>query len=107
MVFKDRLARAALGQDSLFDDDPIIRGPKLEDVEAEALPVIARNIFDLVGARGACRVGDYPVEVFGVYLGRVRESVVRTAIKRLHSAGQTPSDGKGSPVASLIVRPPA
>ena len=53
MVFKDRLARAALGQDSLFDDDPIIRGPKLEDVEAEALPVIARNIFDLVGARGA------------------------------------------------------
>jgi three-Cys-motif partner protein len=97
----------AIGQGSLFEDEPIIMGPRLEDVEAQAVPVIADNILRLVGQRGPCRVGDYPAEVFGVYLGRVREVVVRSAIKKLHSEGQVSGDGKGSPIASLIVRPPS
>lgn len=78
----------------------------LSDVEAEALPVIAENIAALVAKHGLCRVGDYPVEVFGVYLGRVRETVVRAAIKHLHSTGRTPSDGKGGRPADLRVGPP-
>jgi hypothetical protein len=52
------------------------------------------------------RVGDNPVEVFGYYLGRVRETVVRAAIKDLHAAGRTPSDGIGRRIADLYVSPP-
>jgi hypothetical protein len=97
---------AAIGQDSLFGDTPFRLGPRLEDVEAKARPVIAENIARLVVQRGTCRVGQYPAEVFGTYLGRVRETVVRAAIKDLHASGRTPSDGKGSPIADLSVSPP-
>ena len=68
--------------------------------------MIARNIAALVADRGLCRVGDFPVEVFGEYLGRVRETVVRAAIKDMHASGQTPSDGKGNRIADLKVSPP-
>jgi hypothetical protein len=68
--------------------------------------VIAENIVRLLIAHGAYRVGNFPAEVFGDYLGRVRETVVRAAIKDLHVNGRTSSDGKGSPIADLIVNPP-
>ncbi|MGO9159962.1 MAG: three-Cys-motif partner protein TcmP [Streptosporangiaceae bacterium] len=80
--------------------------PDLAEVETEARPVIAENIAGLVAERGPCRMGDHPVEVFGEYLGRVRETVVRAAIKDLHESGRTPSDGKGKRPADLEVSPP-
>lgn len=86
---------AAVGQDSLFGDAPFRLGPTLEEVEKRARPVITENIAKLAAQHGAFRVGDYPAEVFGSYLGRVRENVVRAVIKDLHASGRTPSDGKG------------
>jgi len=93
------------GQLTFFLSTTFMR-PDLKEVEAEALPVIADNIASLVGRRGACRMGDFPVEVFGDYLGRVRETVVRAAIKDLNASGRTPSDGKGGRPADLVVSPP-
>lgn len=80
--------------------------PDIKEVEAEARPVIAENLARLADRHGRLKVGDYPSEVFGDYLGRVRETVVRAAIKDLHAAERTPSDGKGSPISSLTVARP-
>jgi three-Cys-motif partner protein len=96
----------AIGQDSLFGNSPVRAGPSLAGVEAQARPRIAENIARLVALHGRCRVGDYPAEVFGEYLGRVREPIVRAAIKELHASGRTPSNGIGSPITSLVVSPP-
>jgi hypothetical protein len=93
------------GQPSLFPASLLMRHD-LSEVEAKARPVIADNIVALVGERGPVRVGDFPVEVFGGYLGRVRETVVRAAIKDLHEIGQTPSNGVGKRIADLRVNPP-
>jgi three-Cys-motif partner protein len=95
----------AAGIDSLFEISGLSH-PDIEKVEAEALPVIAENIARLAEQHGRLKVGDYPGEVFGRYLGVVRETVVRAAIKRLHADGRTPSDGKGSPITGLIVSRP-
>jgi three-Cys-motif partner protein len=92
-----------IGQPALFDMPAPAR---LDEVEAAARPVIAENIARLIAGRGACRMGDFPAEVFGKYLGRVREIVVRAAIKDLHADGRTPSNGKSSPIADLMVIPP-
>jgi three-Cys-motif partner protein len=95
---------AKVGQGSLFPASSMMR-QDLSEVELEARPVIAQNIASLVALRGICRVGDFPTEVFGDYLGRVRETVVRAAIKDLHASGLTPSDGKGNRIADLRVSP--
>jgi three-Cys-motif partner protein len=89
----------AAGIGALFEISGL-SGPDIEKVEAEALPVIAENIARLAEQHGRFKVGDYPREVFGDYLGVVREKVVRTAIKRLHADGRTPSDGTGREVPS-------
>lgn len=96
---------AAAGQLSLFDE-PLTRGPKLEDVEARAVPVITENIAGLLAQHGSFRVGDFPAEVFGIYLGRVRETTVRAAIKQMHAAGRTASTGTGNRIENLTVSPP-
>lgn len=101
---RQRSRDETIGQGSLFGDLPL--RATLEDVEAEACPEIAANISWLLARHGPFRVGDYPAEVFGDYLGRVRETVVRAAIKNLHASGRASSDGKGSPITSLIVTPP-
>jgi three-Cys-motif partner protein len=101
----DAQEEAKPGQTSLFPASSLIR-QDLSEVEAEARPLIAENIAALVAERGPCRMGDFPTEVFGDYLGRVRETVVRSAIKDLHASGRTPSDGKGSRPADLKVSPP-
>jgi three-Cys-motif partner protein len=95
----------AAGIDALFEISGL-SGPDIEKVEAEAMPVIAENIARLAEQHGRFKVGDYPAEVFGDYLGTVRETVVRAAIKRLHADARTPSEGKGSPITSLIVARP-
>ena len=92
------------GRVPLFDIQ-IPSHPDISEVEAEARPVIAENLARLCQQHGKFRVGNFPSEVFGDYLGRVREIVVRAAIKDLHTNGRTSSDGKGSPIADLIVSP--
>lgn len=78
-------------------------GPRIQDVEQEAVPVIAANIARIVEEKGDVRLGDYPVQVFGEYLGRVRESVARQAVKELNKSGGTPSTGVGGKVENLRV----
>jgi three-Cys-motif partner protein len=101
----DAQEAAKPGQPSLFPASLLMR-QDLSQVEAKARPVIAENIAALVTERGPIRVGDFPVEVFGDYLGRVRETVVRAAIKELHKSGRTPSNGVGKRIADLKVSPP-
>ena len=102
---KEAARDEAAGAQRIFDI-PGLSHRGIEEVEAEALPFIAENIARLAEKYGRIKVGDYPGEVFGDYLGTVREKVVRAAIKNLHADGRTPSDGKGSPIAGLtVVRP--
>lgn len=96
----------ANGQASLFDEPISMRAWDLSTVEAEARPVIAENIASLCAAHGSVRMRDFPSEVFGEYLGRIRETVVRAAIKDLHKSGRTPSTGVGGRTADLVVNPP-
>ena len=92
--------------DPIFDF-PHLAHPSLEEVEAEAMPVIAENIARLLEKNERIKVGDYPGEVFGDYLGVVTEKVVRAAVKHLHAQGRTPSTGVGGKTPDLIVvRPP-
>jgi three-Cys-motif partner protein len=90
------------GMDTLFDA-PYLSHPSLKEVEAEAVPVIAENIARLTEEHGQIKVGDYPGEVFGNYLGIVTEKVVRAAIKHLHDDGRTPSTGIGGKIPDLTV----
>jgi three-Cys-motif partner protein len=96
----------AAGQPALFTVTEMVR-PKLENVETEATGPIADNIARLMAQRGSFRVGDLPVEVFGDYYGRVRETTVRAAVKELYRNGLTSSRGTGSPIADLVATPPA
>jgi three-Cys-motif partner protein len=94
-----------IGLEPLFAASVFMR-QDLSEVEAEARPVIAANIATLVATHGSCRMRDYTREVFGEYLGRVRETVVRAAIKDLYGQGRTSSDGVGRRIADLVVTPP-
>lgn len=95
-----------VGIEPMFPASLLMRRQNLSEVEAEARPVIAENIARLVASRGPCRMRDFTAEVFGDYLGRVRETVVRAAIKDLYKQGRTPSNGVGSRIADLVVNPP-
>lgn len=79
--------------------------PQITDVEADAVPIIAAQIEHLTRTHGEIRLGDYPAEVFGPFLGRVRESTARAAVKHLHKAGRTPSTGVGGKPEDLRVAP--
>lgn len=92
----------ARNEDALFSIPQLLH-PDITEVESEARPVIAENLAHLAEEHGSFQVGDFPDEVFGDYLGRVRETVVRAAIKDLYSSGRTPSDGKGKRIADLVV----
>jgi hypothetical protein len=80
--------------------------PRIQDVEEDAIPIIAAQIRHLMDKHGELRLGDYPMEVFGPFLGRVRESAARQAVKHLHKAGITLSTGVGPKVENLRVTPP-
>jgi three-Cys-motif partner protein len=79
--------------------------PQISEVEAEAVPIIAAQIQFLARTHGEIRLGDFPAEVFGPFLGRVRESTARAAVKHLHRAGLTPSTGVGGKPEDLRVAP--
>lgn len=79
--------------------------PQISEVEADAVPIIAAQIEYLTRTYGEIRLGDYPAEVFGPFLGRVRESTARAAVKYLHKSGRTPSTGVGGKPEDLKVAP--
>ncbi|CAA0096134.1 Uncharacterised protein [Mycolicibacterium vanbaalenii] len=90
-----------------FEEGPLFDPTRtIKDVEEDAVPIIAAHIQRLLDEHGKFRLGDYPMEVFGPFLGRVRESAARQAVKHLHKAGLTVSDGKGPKVENLVVEPP-
>lgn len=96
-------SEAAETQGSLF---PI--QPRVEDIEAEAISVIEQNIERLLQERGEYALGDYPEEVFGEYIGRVRTLVARAAVKRLYARGGTSSNGKSpnkQKLEDMVIRP--
>jgi three-Cys-motif partner protein len=96
-------SEAAEAQGSLF---PVV--PRVEDVEAEAVPVVEENIERLLHERGEFIIGDYPKEVFGEYIGRVRTLVARAAVKRLYGRSGTSSDGKspkGQKLEDMVIKP--
>jgi three-Cys-motif partner protein len=96
----------AVGLVPLFDMQLPASHPDIAEVEEEARPQIAENIARIAAEYGTFKVGDYPDEVFGDYLGRVRETVVRKAIKDLYANGRTASNGKGTRIPDLLVSPP-
>ncbi|MEV6974444.1 three-Cys-motif partner protein TcmP [Kitasatospora sp. NPDC093806] len=83
-----------------------IQRPDPARVQKEAVPAIAENIRTLLQLGRPFKLVEHTVEVFGDYYGQVPETVARKAIQHLHAAGATPSDGKGSRIKNLEVRPP-
>lgn len=79
--------------------------PNLAQVEKEALPIVKQNIVELLDLHGEFTLGDYPIEVFGRYLGEVRASVGRAAVKELFKEGMTSTTGKGGKPEDLVIRP--
>jgi three-Cys-motif partner protein len=96
-------SEAAESQGALF-----LVQPRVEDVEAEAISIVEGNIERLLRDRGEFVLGNYPEEVFGEYIGRVRTMVARAAVKRLYKRGATSSDGKSpnrQKLEDMVVRP--
>jgi hypothetical protein len=82
--------------------------PRVEDVEAAAISTIEGNIERLLRDRGEFVLGNYPEEVFGEYIGRVRTMVARAAVKGLYKRGATSSDGKSpnkQKLEDMVIRP--
>lgn len=94
------------GKATLFDM-PHLEHQTLKEVEAEAMPVVAENIARLADEHGSFIVGDYPVEVFGDYLGMVTEKVVRAAVRYLYANGRILDAGVGSKTSKIVVSKPA
>ncbi|UKZ05340.1 three-Cys-motif partner protein TcmP [Streptomyces viridifaciens] len=83
-----------------------LQRPDPDHVRARAVPAMAANLAELLRAGHPFKLVDHTLQVFGEHYGQVPETVARQAVKHLHGAGGTPSDGKGSPVHKLEVRPP-
>lgn len=58
---------------------------------------IKTNLMDLLELKQSIRVGDYPFEVFGDYLGVARETSVTRAIKQLEKEGKIVREHKDTP----------
>ncbi|MET8978265.1 three-Cys-motif partner protein TcmP [Streptomyces sp. NPDC004539] len=90
---------------ALFTTASLIR-PDPKEVTAKAVPAIAGNLERLLAIRRRpFRLVDHTLEVFGEYYGQVTEPVVRAAVKQLHAAGKTSSNGVGPKPRELVVAP--
>jgi three-Cys-motif partner protein len=118
-VFGDALARARdkwwatlelndeeQHPDTLFSLGEAWRHPDPEDVEKEAVPVMAANLERILQRSGGpVRLVDHTLDLFGAYYGQVKEPAARKAVKYLYSQGKTPSNGVGSKPRELTVYP--
>lgn len=85
--------------DTLFDMEPHLE----ESWEA----AIAANLAKLLNEGAApFVVKDRYEAIMGDTLGLAREKHIRAAIKQLHKAGRTPSNGVGK-IDTMVIRPPA
>ncbi len=80
--------------------------PSLDTVNRQAVPEVARNLEAILRETPSFRVVNHTKQVFGVYYGQVRETVVRDAIKLLHREGRTSSTGIGRKIRDLEVARP-
>lgn len=114
-VFGDAVARARATwwetleereeDDGIFPLMPLQR-PDPKEVEARAVPEIARNLAGLLArSRRPVKLVDHTLEVFGDFYGQVTEPVVRQAVRRLHQQGGTPSDGVGVKTRQITLLP--
>jgi hypothetical protein len=83
-----------------------VQRPDPTMIYEKAIPALAGNIAKVLQQRGAFKLVEHTREVFGEFYGQVPEKVARQAVKHLHATGGTPSDGTGSPIHNLLVRPP-
>jgi hypothetical protein len=84
--------------DALFDMEPHLE----ENWEA----AIAANLSKLINEGAApFVVRDRYEAVMGDTLGLAREKHIRAAIKQMHKAGRTPSNGVGK-IDAMVIRPP-
>lgn len=104
-VFGDTVARARATwwetleereeDDALFSVASMTR-PDPKEVEAKAVPEIAKNLAALLArTRRPVKLVNHTLEVFGSFYGQVTEPVVRRAVQLLHEQGVTPSNGVG------------
>jgi three-Cys-motif partner protein len=91
--------RAEFGApDTLFDIEPHLE----ENWEA----AIAANLGKLINEAREFVVRDRYEAVMGDTLGLAREKHIRAAIKQLHKAGRTSSNGVGK-IDTMVIRPPS
>lgn len=104
-VFGDTVARARATwwetleereeDDTLFSMASLTR-PDPKEVEARAVPEIAKNLAQLLArTRRPVKLVEHTLDVFGAFYGQVTEPVVRRAVQLLHEQGGTPSTGVG------------
>ncbi|RZT75507.1 three-Cys-motif partner protein [Pseudonocardia sediminis] len=117
-LFGDSVARAmqkwwdtleridsAFDPDALFTVTEAIR-PDLATVENRAVPVIAEQLAGLLDQVPSFTTVNHTLAVFGDFYGQVRDSTVRTAVKRLYDASRTSCDGKRVKPHQLVVTRP-
>jgi hypothetical protein len=68
------------------------------------ITLVASNVEHLLKDGRPFKIIDKMLEVYGDTIGLARSKHVRAAIKRLHEAGVTPTDGKGR-VDQMVVHP--
>ena len=83
-----------------------LQRPDPGKVRRQAVPVIADNLAALLRRGQTIRLVDHTLALFGEYYGQVPETVAREAVKHLHNAGGTPSNGRGKKIYDLQVLPP-
>jgi len=81
--------------------------PQLWEPKDEWQAEIAKNLRRLLAAGRPVHLIDHVGDLYGTTLGHARGTHVRAAIKGLHAAGHTPTDGKGDPLWDLLVQPSA
>ncbi|MFD0009188.1 three-Cys-motif partner protein TcmP [Streptomyces sp. NPDC127178] len=114
-VFGDTVARARATwwetleereeDDALFSVASVTR-PDPKEVEAKAVPEIAKNLAELLArTRRPVKLVNHTLEVFGSFYGQVTEPVVRRAVQLLHEQGVTPSNGVGVKTREITLSP--
>lgn len=94
---------------ALEDFHAFCKGDQLEleavdDREERMVAHIKDNIAAILDSDGAFKVHTRMKDVLGDMLGHARDKHLRRAIKQLHSAGKTSTNGKGN-VPNMVVKP--
>jgi three-Cys-motif partner protein len=119
-VFGDSLAKAQkewrAAQYAEEPDDPAEAGmlfgahellnDREEALKVQATAAIKDNLLCLIGQSARFKLVDRVRDIYGDWYGIARETWVRDAVKQLHKAGLTPSNGEGKQIRDLFVERP-